>query len=57
LSGGAVTDLYNKELIFGKENFEQGGIIVASNDKNNHERICNEIREIVEKSKIYTDLS
>ena len=57
MSGGAVTDLYNKELIFGKENFEQGGIIVASNDKNNHERICNEIREIVEKSKIYTDLS
>ena len=57
MNGGAVTDLYNRELIYGKENFQQGGIIVASNNKNNHERICNEIREIIEKSKIYTDLS
>ena len=57
MSGGAVTDLYNKELIYGKENFEQGGIIVASNNINNHERICNEIREIIEKSKIFTNLS
>ena len=49
MSGGAVTDLYNKELNYGKANFEQGGIIVASNNKKIHKMICNEIKEIIVK--------
>tara|TARA_A100001388_G_scaffold48557_1_gene32256 strand:- start:2091 stop:2993 length:903 start_codon:yes stop_codon:yes gene_type:complete len=52
LSGGAITDIYNKELIYGKSNFDQSGIIVASNNKNNHQRICNEIRSIIQKYKV-----
>ena len=52
-SGGAVTDLHNKELIYGRTNFEQGGIIVASNNKNIHKFLCNEIKEIIDKLKIF----
>ena len=32
-AGGAITNLDNEELSYGKSNFEQGGIIVASNNK------------------------
>ena len=49
MSGGAVTDLDNKELIYGKPNFEQGGIIIATNNKDIHKEICNEIKEIIMK--------
>ena len=52
MSGGAVTDLCNKELKYGRSNFEQRGLIVASNNRNIHKVICNEIREIVEKLEI-----
>ncbi len=50
MSGGEVTDLDNKELIYGKPNFEQRGIIIATNNKNLHKEICNEIKEIIMKS-------
>jgi len=46
-AGGVITNLNNQELIYGKSNFEQGGIIVASNDINTHEGICAEIKEII----------
>ena len=36
-----------------KLNFEQGGIIVASNNKNTHERICLEIKEIIKEYDLY----
>ncbi len=52
-AGGAITNLDNKELSYGKSNFEQGGIIVASSNINIHERICLEIKEIIEKEDIY----
>ena len=51
-AGGAITTLENKELLYGKPNFEHGGIIIASNDKNNHEKICFAIKEIIETYKI-----
>ena len=53
MCGGAVTDLYNNELIYGKTNFEQGGVIIASNNKNIHKRHCNKIREIIRKFEIF----
>ena len=31
-AGGAITNLDNQELSYGRSNFEQGGIIVASNN-------------------------
>ena len=52
-AGGAITNLDNEELIYGKSNFEQGGIIVASNDINIHKMICLEIKEIIEKEDLY----
>ena len=51
-SGGAITNLDNKELSYGKSNYEHGGIIIASNN-NNHRDICLEIKEIIEKDDIY----
>ena len=52
-AGGAITNLDNQELSYGKTNFEQGGIIVATNDKKNHECICLEIKKIIQKNRIY----
>ena len=52
-AGGAITNLNNKELIYGNSNFQQGGIIVASNDYKNHEKICLEIKEVINKFNLY----
>ena len=52
-AGGAITNLDNEALSYGSANFEQGGIIVASNDISSHERICLEIKEIIKKYDIY----
>ena len=52
-SGGAITNLDNQELIYGNSNFEQGGIIVASNNINTHEAICAEIKGIIKKYDMY----
>ncbi len=52
-AGGSITTLNNEELIYGKSNFEQGGIIIASNNKDMHKSICLEIKEIIEKYSIY----
>ena len=52
-AGGAITNLDNQELCYGKSNFEQGGIIVATNNKNTHGRICLEIKKIIQENLIY----
>ena len=52
-AGGVITNLDNQELIYGGLNFEQGGIIVATNNINEHSRICWEIKEIINKYQIY----
>jgi len=52
-AGGAITNLDNQELTYGKTSFEQGGIIVATNDKKTHARICLEIKKIIEDHGIY----
>ena len=52
-AGGAITNLDNQELSYGKDRFEQGGIIVATNDKKTHESICVEIKEIIQRNRIY----
>ena len=52
-SGGVITNLYNQELSYSNSNFEQGGIIVASNNLKTHKRICLEIKEIIDKYDIY----
>ena len=52
-AGGKITNLDNENLIYGNTNFEQGGIIVASNDENLHEKRCLEIKDIIKKFKLY----
>ncbi len=52
-AGGAITNLDNQELSYGKSSFEQGGIIVATNNKNTHGSICLEIKNIIEDNGIY----
>ena len=52
-AGGAITNLDNNELSYGKIDFKQGGIIVATNNKKNHGSICLEIKKIIEDNGIY----
>ena len=52
-AGGAITNLDNEELTYGQSSFEHGGIIVATNNKNNHGNICLEIKKIIEENGIY----
>ncbi len=52
-AGGEITNLDNKELTYGKAGFEQGGIIVATNNKKTHGSICIEIKKIIEDNEIY----
>ena len=52
-AGGAITNLDNEELSYGKRNFEQRGIIVATNNKNTHGSICLKIRKIIEENEIF----
>ena len=52
-AGGAITNLDNKELIYGQKSFQHGGVIVATRNKNAHGSICLEIKKIIEDSRIY----
>ena len=52
-AGGAITTLDNQDLTYGKFNFEQGGIIIASNNINTHRDKCEEIKEVIERYEIY----
>ena len=52
-AGGAITKINNQDLFYGKPNFEQGGIIIASNDSLRHESICSQVTEIIKKYEVY----
>ena len=52
-AGGSITNMNNEDLIYGKTDLRHSGIIIASNNKNNHKRICSEIKEIIEEYNIY----
>ena len=52
-AGGAITKINNQDLFYGKPNFEQGGIIVASNDNLRHESICFQLKELIKKYEVY----
>ena len=52
-AGGVITNLDNEELSYGKKNFRQGGIIIASNNKHKHKSICLEIKEIINQNNLY----
>ena len=52
-AGGAITNIDNEELEYGNLNFEQGGIIVASNNKLMHKKVCHEIKKIIKENDLY----
>ena len=52
-AGGAITNLDNIELSYGDTPFEQGGVIIASNNHSIHANICLEIKEIIKKYDLY----
>ena len=52
-AGGAITNLDNQALTYGKTSFQHGGIIVATNNRNTHGSICLEIKKIIEDNGIY----
>ena len=52
-AGGAITNLNNQELTYGNSNFEQPGVIIASNNYLNHGKICLEIKEVINKFDLF----
>ena len=52
-AGGSITNLDNEDLSYGKDDFKQGGIIIASNNNRTHGNICSEIKEIIKRYDLY----
>jgi len=52
-AGGMITNLDNEDLTYGNSNFEQEGIIIASNNKQMHNNICLQIKEIIIQNNLY----
>ena len=52
-SGGAITNLDNEELAYNKVNYDQRGIIIASNDKKTHESKCKQIKAIIKEFNLF----
>ena len=55
-AGGAITKLDNSDLVYGKFNYEQGGIIVATNDLDRHNKVCSSLRQVIKQYEIYSSL-
>ena len=52
-AGGAITNLDNKDLNYGQKDFNQGGVIIATNNKKTHKFICKQIKEIIIENDLY----
>ena len=52
-AGGSITNIDNEDLVYGTVDLKHSGIIIASNNKQNHKRICSKVREIIEEYNIY----
>ena len=50
--GGSITNIDNKELNYNNRNFDQKGLIIASNNKDNHKNICKQIKLFLKENKI-----
>ena len=55
-AGGAITNFNNEDLCYGRPNFKQEGIIIASNNLNNHNEVCAQIKEIITSNDLYLEL-
>ena len=52
-AGGYITNIDNDDLVYNKTDLKHSGIIIASNNKRNHKRICSQIKEIIEGYNLY----
>ena len=52
-AGGAITNIENEELSYNNSNFEQRGIIIASNNRQLHKEICSEIKDLIRANNIF----
>ena len=52
-AGGTITNIDNKDLVYGGTDLKHSGIIIASNNKSNHKKICAEVKAIIEEYNIY----
>ena len=52
-AGGLITNVDGRPLVYGTNDLQHPGIIIATNCKNNHKRICSQISEIIQKYSIY----
>ena len=52
-AGGSITNIENRALVYGRNNLEHHGVIIASNNRDNHKNICYQIKQIIEKYDIY----
>ena len=52
-AGGTITNINNEDLVYGRTDLKHPGIIIASNNKENHKGICLQIKEIIERYNIY----
>ena len=51
-AGGSITNIDNDDLVYGKNNLEHSGVIIASNSKENHKRICSQVKNIIKQYSI-----
>ena len=52
-AGGYITNIDNDDLVYNKTDLKHPGIIIASNNKRNHKKICSQIKEIIEGYNLY----
>ncbi len=51
-AGGVITNLENEELSYSQTNFEQRGIIIASNNRKRHQSLCFQLKEIIDRYEV-----
>tara|TARA_B100000524_G_scaffold8675_1_gene5304 strand:+ start:211 stop:1113 length:903 start_codon:yes stop_codon:yes gene_type:complete len=54
-AGGYITNIDNDDLVYNRADLKHPGIIIASNNKRNHKRICSQIKETIEGYNISLD--
>ncbi len=47
-AGGSITNIDNEGLVYGRNDLQHPGIIIASNKKQNHKKVCSQLKEIIE---------
>jgi len=47
-AGGSITNIDNEDLVYGRNDLQHPGIIIASNKKQNHKKVCSQLKEIIE---------